>query len=182
MRRHKSSERGAVFVEALIVISVFVVFLLGILYFRDLYLVKIQTQRLSRAGAMAHAMSGCQVDAQTLLQKDLPESRSPKQGASNNPIPPKNTTPGQDDPEATAMLGEVGGGRGGNFLDPIDSVSLSGSAAATTKSGPLAPEFGFKGNVSSTSYVTCGEILTTDQYTGIPGKVVELIYSKRKSK
>src|SRR3954453_769674 len=58
-RRSRRSERGAVFVEAIIVCSVLIVFLMGGLFLHHVYAVKLGSQRDARARAWQQALEGC---------------------------------------------------------------------------------------------------------------------------
>src|SRR5687768_8991176 len=72
MKRNRIATRGAVFVEAIAVVSFFIIAFLGIVYFRDLYLEKLRVQRMARAAAMMYAMGACASDPNAAIAADLP--------------------------------------------------------------------------------------------------------------
>ena len=55
--RIRRDQRGAIFVEAIVVISVFTLCFLGVLYFRQLYVGKLAVQRLARTSIKVEAPS-----------------------------------------------------------------------------------------------------------------------------
>src|SRR5215475_1782024 len=54
-----TARRGAIFVEALIIIASFTLMFMGMVFFRMLYVHSTITSRLARGGAIAYSMSGC---------------------------------------------------------------------------------------------------------------------------
>ncbi len=171
-RRHRP--RGAVFVEALVVISVFILFLLGILFFRELYLKKLSTMRLARAGAMAHAMAACKPDIGAILRDDIPASSKASRRSTTEPL----LTERAKAPESKAdnIFDKMDDGSGGTPLNEVNDVGLSSSASATSKPSPFEAEIGFRGDVTSNSYVSCGDELQTEQYGAIAPFIASQIY------
>lgn len=173
-----SRERGAVFVEALIVISVFILFLLGIIYFRELYVGQMRLQRLARAAAVAHSMGACDSDVRSTLKYDLGKDQTVRASASKDP--PRPTDPEPPPPDTpTSKVNNVFGGvadkRGGTVLNEVDSVELRGNVKTTTKSGYFGKETGFRAAVGSGSYVSCGDELTSKQYEGLAESIPSLL-------
>ncbi|HVJ92872.1 MAG TPA: hypothetical protein VM580_23890 [Labilithrix sp.] len=174
-KRQRRRTRGAVFVEALIVISVFVTFLLGIVYFRELYLTKMTGQRLARAGSLAHAMAACKSDVNATLKADLPKEQTLRQtSAKDGPRPTDPQLPSSSESGGN-MMGKVAERRGGTILNEVGSVAISGSASATSKPGMFQAETGYRGTVVSASYVSCGDELTNEQYSAIAGQIPSLL-------
>lgn len=165
--------RGAAFVEALVVISVFILFLMGTIFFRELYVKKLTTMRVARAGAMAHAMAACKPDIRAVLRDDLSESFTVKQRASADVVPTERAR------AQHSLADKILGGTGdrGTLLNEVNEVSLSSSASATSKPTLFGPELGFRGDVASSSYVSCSDELGFDQYESI----VPFITSKFRS-
>lgn len=172
-RRRRSFARGAVFVEALIVLSVFILFFLGIVYFRELYVGKMTTQRLARAGAVAHAMSACKSDLGGLLRADLPKGFELRGGTAKDGSSPFFSASG--DFGTDNLFSNVADGFGGTALNEMTTVTVSGTAGAKTRSGPLGKKTGFESTVSSSSYVSCGDQLTTDRYSALPQAVISFL-------
>ena len=174
MIRTKNSH-GAVFIEALIVISVFIIFLLGILYFRELYLAKFRSQRLARAGALAHAMGACKTDVNAAIKSELPKSHRPQQGTSGQDALVPKMPADQGESRATRTFEGISQNRGGTVLNRVDMVNISASASATTRPDPLGPEKGFRGTVGSRSYVSCADEVTSDQYSAVASRIPALL-------
>jgi len=57
--RSAAVARGAIFVEAIIIIASMTAMFLGLVFFRVLYVNATITSRLARGGAIAYSMSGC---------------------------------------------------------------------------------------------------------------------------
>lgn len=161
---NRSAQRGAVFVESIVVISFSTLCFLGVLYFREVYLAKLHVQRLARASAMSHAMRACTGDVAAGLEKDLPPKppdQKPEPGKKPFPIDPNGNE------KAEEALAGFERSKSGTPLDTITKVSLTTSASAMTKNDQASPEQGFKSDVSSTSFVTCGDPVTDGQYEEI---------------
>ena len=55
----RARSRGAAMVEAIVVISVFILFFVGMVYFESLYHEQLRALQLARAAAVAYAMDAC---------------------------------------------------------------------------------------------------------------------------
>ncbi len=156
--RIRRGQRGAVFVEAIVVISVFTLCFLGVLYFRQLYVAKLAVQRLARTSAMAHAMSACKADPRAGLEQDLAHAptQSKKQGSGTSI---KVEAPGSD--LANDVINAI---ISSTSLDEVTAVSLFATASATTQRDPLSPKQGFESDVSSESFVSCMDPVSDDQF------------------
>src|SRR5438552_10591858 len=95
-RERRGAENGAVMVEAIVVISVFILLLTGLAYFHNLYLSKLRTSRIGRAATLRHAIVGCQGDIAHELAAAGGSAASPG-GHTSNDVP----------------YGEAGGSKGG---------------------------------------------------------------------
>lgn len=166
----RRARRGAVFVEAIVVVSFFTLCFLGVLYFRELYLAKMRVQRLARASAMAHAMSACTADPKAGLETELPGP--PVRGS--EPGPEFDLSSG--DSLATKALDTLASVVG-TAVNPIHSVTLKTSASATTRPDPASPKQGFESEVGSSSFVTCMDPVSPGQFEEIAPKVVEVFKS-----
>ena len=180
MKNHRSrrAQRGAIFVESIIVISFFTVCFLGVLYFRELYLAKMQVQRLARASAMAHAMSACKADAKAGLENELPRPLTQSKGpGSNMPVGLEvpGSAPGAE--LANKALKAVGDALGLGALDTITVVTLTTTASATTQKDPASPKQGFESDVSSESFVSCMDPVSDKQFDGIVDHVTDVFTS-----
>ena len=169
--RIRRGQHGAILVESIIVISVFTLCFLGVLYFRELYVAKMQVQRLARTSAMAHAMSACRADPRAGLEQDL--SRAPTQSKKHGSGRPfKVEAPGSD--LANQVINAV---VGMTALDEVTAVSLVATASATIQKDPLSPKQGFESDVSSESFVSCMDPVSDEQFGQIIPHVRDILGS-----
>jgi hypothetical protein len=180
--RTRSSQRGAVFVEALIVIASFIMFFMGIVYFRDLYVKEIDVARLARASTIAYSMGAC--DPATLptawVQSDLPKGAQSKGTPSQpNQAPHNGNTAaqgGKEADQAKSILGVLpGAGSDSSMLNPITHLGLSAQAQSSKQA-----KVGFKGVARSTSYVSCGDKIRQGEFDEVFGYVKDF-FSKPKT-
>jgi hypothetical protein len=162
MRR---SRRGAMMVEAVVVISCLTFGLVGIEFFRLFYLKGMTAARLARGGLIAHSMMACEGTTQDWIgQKDLGKftvstpnaENQPSQGPSNTSASPS----GQESGRVGGIMSKIGGttGDGKGLLVPMTNTRLAGTAGVETKRGALSTaKTVFKKDVASRSYVGCGD-------------------------
>jgi hypothetical protein len=172
----KRAQRGAIFVEAVVVISAFSLCLLAACYLRNLYVRELGVARLARAAVIAHSMAGCKGELpRDWLGKDIGnyELHEPNQD--------QQTAHGKDSATASAstpansraggVLQRAGGtsSDGKGMLNPITDTELDGQArvSAETVSGRPAPVF--SGKVRSKSYVSCGDEVRDGDFDRILG-------------
>jgi len=143
-------------VEALVVISVFILFFMGEVYFRSLYENKLHVQRLARAAAVAYAMDACQ-------DNDPLASVRPDFGSNVQTTGTPSTTQGSASINAqpTGNVGS-GGNSVGNAMrksgfagDTIANISLQAKAGATARDG--FKKKGWSTTVTTTSSMSCGD-------------------------
>ncbi len=161
MKKHicRRAKCGAVFVESIVVISMFTLCFLGVVYFRELYLGKMRVQRLARASAMAHAMGACKGDPGAGLEKDMPK------GSIQSLEPGKPfVLDAHGDSNAETALAKFDRSKAGTPFDTITKLTLVTSAAATTQKELRSNREGFVSReVSSASFVTCGDAVSEDR-------------------
>jgi hypothetical protein len=150
-------------VEAICVISVFILFFLGMAYFRSMYQQKLRITRLARAAAVGYALGGCQGDPLALVQSDLGSASNggqsgQSQGTGQGPA-------GQAGSSANPSVGQNTGtpissalGSSGMTGDPIAVINLQGPSSASTQSSPWAGKIGFSATVSTNTYMSCGDV------------------------
>lgn len=173
--RIRRVQRGAIFVESIVVISIFTLCFLGVLYFRALYVAKMQVQRLARTSAMAHAMSACKGDPRTGLEQDLPRAPTQrKQAGSGRSV--ELEAPGSD-PGARLANEVIDAVVSSTALDEVTVVSLVAGASATTQKDPLSPKEGFESEVSSESFVSCMDPVSDEQFGQIIPHVLDIFGS-----
>ena len=168
----RARQRGAIFVESIIVITFFTTCFIGTMFFRELYVKKARVQRVARAAAMSFAMNACQGDPNAGLDKDMPQNQPPP---SNGQGPPDaNTGRGSSsDKNASSALAAMGGAP----FDPTTSVSVHTTAEAVTQKDPASKKQGFTADVGSTSTVGCMDQTSTDQATEVLPKLEQTIKS-----
>jgi hypothetical protein len=157
-------QRGAVLVEAAITITTLTLGLLGLAFFRDVYIDQIQVSRLARASALAHSMRGCDADSKEWLGRDL--------GAfTDASVEPRNQTaaadptlgsyaPAADAPPVAGQLLEQAPGTapsGEGLLNPITTAGVEGEVHASARGSSAAPGMAFQATVLSRSFVSCAD-------------------------
>ncbi len=158
--RRRASRRGAAMVEAIVMISMFIMFFLGMVYFRSMYQQKLKVQRLARAAAVSYALAACNGDPLASIKADLgtatDNNSGQQQGGANlggmtpNPSGVGSNAGSSASPVASAM------GNEGVVGDPIAGINVKAPAAGTS-TGKFGTQIGFKANVSSDAYMSCGE-------------------------
>jgi hypothetical protein len=157
----RAGARGAAMVEAVCVIAVFILFFLGMTYFRTMYQQKLRIARLARAAAVGYALNGCQGSPLALVQQDLGSGSNGSQsgqqsGSAQGPSGAPNSNPsvGQNtgNPVNSAL------GSAGMTGDPIAVITLTTPVSASAQSSPLAPAMGFNTTLSNNSYMSCGDV------------------------
>jgi hypothetical protein len=149
--------RGASMVEAVFMISIFIMFFIGQVYFRSLYENKLHVQRLGRAAAVAFAMNACQGnDPLAPVKPDLGSAQNngttgSTQGNSSGiqAQPTGSVGTGGGDPVGGAMQGS------GFTGDPIAVFNLQAAAAGTAQQG--LSTVGFQSTVHTTASMSCGD-------------------------
>jgi len=175
--KKRSGQRGAMFVEALIVISVFVLFFMAMVYFRDFYRKQIHVGRLARASAIAYSMGACEAkDPTAWVSRDLEagtnhtanrtQAQSPKTCRDTSPECQARQTrqqstqvgSGEDEQDGQSIVSALpGAGNDDSMLNPIGHLGLSTEARSGNRPGK-----GFRGRASSTSYVSCGDKIASE--------------------
>jgi hypothetical protein len=173
----RRAQRGAIFVEAVIVISTLTLCLLGLCYVRDLYVRQLGVSRLARAAVIAHSMAGCKGElARDWLREDvgryeLHEPNQEQQAAhgKDSAAAPAAAPAGS---HAGGLLQRAGGtsSDGKGVLNPITDAELSGQARASDRpllNGGRAELF--SGKVRARSYVSCGDEVKDGDFDRIFG-------------
>jgi hypothetical protein len=176
--RRARRTRGAMLVEALIVIACLTLGLVGVIYFRELYLSKLGVQQLARASVIAHSMVGCKgSEPRQWLGRDarpytIANPGQSRQTAQDPKAPAEPGRTGGEGSRSTGLLGKAGGttSDGKGMLNPITDVRMSGNAAASTGSGGGTK---FQGTLNSQSFVSCAEQVRQDDYGAIVGVIKE---------
>ena len=172
--RTRAAARGAVLVEAIVVLGFFITCFIGVVHFRALYVQKLHVQRLARSAAIAHAMGACASDPRAAIERDIGARRLDGRTVSGIPFDALPAVPalprGENGATALARAREKNGDTG---LDRITVVRLEGEASATTR-GPDGREQGYRSTPSSTSYVVCADEMPDDRYEGMVEQIADL--------
>jgi len=148
-------------VEAVFVISVFILFFLGLVYFRSMYEQKLRVARLARSAAVEYALAGCTGDPMASINADLgtAQNNGSSQQQGNAASSMSGMTPSPSIGNANGSGGGVGQalGNSGMVGDPVAGIKVSAPAAGTTQSSTFGQRFGFRANVGSDSYMSCGD-------------------------
>jgi hypothetical protein len=143
-------------IESIVCISVFILFFLGMVYFRSMYQQKLRMTRLGRAAAVGYALSGCsgsnplaQVSAD--LGNATNAGQPGAQQGTGGGISSGNPSVGSGAPLSGAESSK------GTIGDPIALIKMSGPASGTTQSSAIGPKLGFSATVGTSSYMSCGQ-------------------------
>lgn len=161
----KSAIRGAMFVEAAIVISLLTLGLLGLIFFRDYYVKHLKVSRLARASVIAHSMTGCgnETPGQWIGTRDLEpfEASGPRERREPANAENREGAASSGDSRATSILGDIGGttSDGSGIINPMMTSEVTGESAVTTSSGFLdtSRRRVFENDVRSQAHVSCGD-------------------------
>jgi len=162
-RYRKSRERGAVFVEALVVCAFFVTCFIGLVFFRELYANKLHVSRLARASALNYAMSACRSTPGAGLEGDLPKKPvgGPEQTGSKS-------VNASGDGKSDAILGGLDRSKSGGLFYSVAAIGVEAETRVESRSKTSTePARELRGTVKTTSYVACGDVVTPDQYSEI---------------
>jgi hypothetical protein len=185
--RGRVGVRGAMFVEAVIVISFMVVALTGLMFFKEYYGKQLRAMRLARAAAIVYSMGACKEDAN---DPNKPVAWTDKDKAKlNATTAPKDVDqdPGMSNAmqQSGASYGQQSAQQGGamdsgNMLNKMVMTVFSGEAKIQEQRSPLAggTKDIFKGTVQSKSYVSCGdEVLTGSTFDQMVEKIIGVFKS-----
>lgn len=152
--------RGAVFVEALIVISSLVLFFIGIVYVGHLYAQQLHVLRATRAAGLAFATSGCQDGAKVMAALPPADAKvlAPPQAAgaaeTGGLVPDRSSRALSKQPKATTALNDTmkDTGFGLPRLGAIDGQEDVGTVGHQGLLGAALPK-----TVRSSTGVLCNE-------------------------
>jgi len=184
-RPARSTQRGAVFLEATVVISALTLGLLALVYVRDLYLQQLAVSRLTRAAVIAHSMAGCKSNQpREWLAKDLAQytaqganqDRQSAHGKDND-----STSSGTDSAKARNLVQRSGAtsSDGKGLLNPITDAEFGGQAKASGKEGGGngRSQTVFSGRVRARSFVSCGDEVKDGDFDRVLGVMKDEVSS-----
>jgi len=149
-------------VEAAVVISMLILGLMGLMFFRSFYIKELTASRLARASILAYSMSGCQgqVPLDWIGRKDRIDLAVSAPDADSQPATGENQTKSAttSDSGANSFLGGLGlTGDGRGVLNPITHSNISGKVTLKSTAGLSPTKTIFESEVHARSFVTCGE-------------------------
>ena len=68
---NRARRRGAAMVESIVVIPVFILFFVGMMYFRKLYQNQLYVMRLARTAAVSYGMNGCNGSPTAAIDEEI---------------------------------------------------------------------------------------------------------------
>ena len=176
-------QRGAVFIEAIVVISALTLGLLALVYIRDLYVKQLGVSRLARAAVIAHSMAGCKTNQpRDWLGRDTAGYTASAANRDQQSAAGKNggSTPSTSGGRAGNLIQKAGGSSadGKGMLNPITDTQLAGQASASAKASPLGrSQSAFSGRVRATSFVSCGDEVKDGDFDRIMGVMKDEIWN-----
>lgn len=178
----RSRSRGAVFLEAAVVISALTLGLIALIYVRDLYVKELTASRLARAGVIAHSMAGCKTNQpRDWLGKDLAEYTTQGENQDQQSARSKDdASPSAGSAKASNLLQRSGAtsSDGKGLLNPITDAELGGEAKATEKQGAARRDQSvFAGRVRAKSFVSCGDEVKDGDFDRVLGVMKDEISS-----
>jgi hypothetical protein len=163
--KRRASERGAVFVEAIIVITFFIIAFTGVTFFHQLYVGKLRVTRLSRAATLHYAIIGCQGDIKNELTAVGGTSKTPGGLNGNDVSYGSSTNPSSSDAQS-ALNGQSG------------VSSLGAQIVHISADGDVSAHGGghtYNAKLDSQSWVGCADQTTDKQYEDIIPKAISAI-------
>ena len=181
--------RGAVFLEAAVVISALTLGLLVLSYVRALYVEQMAVSRLARAAVIAHSMAGCKSNQpREWLGRDLAEYTMQGESRDSQPAQGKDnggaaTAPSSAKANNLVQRSGATSSDGKGLLNPITDAELAGLAQATAKEGGRSSRTRtvFAGRVRAKSFVSCGDEVKDgdfDRVLGVMRDEISSLFSK----
>lgn len=155
-RRGRGRTRGAVMVEALVVIPFFVIIFVCTLFMGNLYAAKLRVMRLTKESAWSYAIANCGTPGDPLTSTQGKSSDAPSAadgGADESPDFSEYSEPGTNASEGQENAGEYGGEMG-----KLASQDFGSSVAMMEESVAISSGMGdFSKTVKSRTRVMCNE-------------------------
>jgi hypothetical protein len=169
-----SGARGAIFVEAIIIIATLTLLFMGLVFFRLLYVNAAITSRLARGGTIAFAMSGCgSVSPKDWIGTDAKRyTVLPANSPSNDVVPTQETTQPQKSDKTADMADNLPGMTGGkSVLNPIGEGSVATNVTTSTGASLGRTKTVFKTHLEPRSYATCNDVVRPGSFDEVFGYV-----------
>jgi hypothetical protein len=178
-RARRARARGAVMVEALIVISLLILGFVGLAFFREYYVKSLVASRLARGSILVYSMTGCgndNVPAQWIGRPDLANLTAATPETASQPAADTQQT----DARATAsgkggeVMSRIPGlnGDGSGVMNPMTNSDLTGRIRARTSTGGLSTQRTvFENQVRARSFVSCGDPIRNGEWEDVLGYI-----------
>lgn len=168
--------RGAIFVEALIVIASFVLMLMGLIFFFRLYKTHFALRTLSRSAALAYSMAGCEGnEPRTWLGRDL----SPYTTGSSKQKSPTGQTNGAPGGANQGNAGKLVNGnstlKDGSSINPMVVADVKGRAALEQRARFGTTNSIFSKDLTARATVSCGDVVRPGHYSEVIGQVRDMM-------
>jgi hypothetical protein len=167
--RRLARKRGAILVEALIVISLLILGFMGLVFFRAYYTKTLVATRLARGSILVYSMTGCgdsNRPAQWIGNRDLARLTAAQPNGGSQPAQ-SGKTPASASGKAGDVLSRLPGlsGDGGGIMNEMTVSDLTGRVRVRTSDGTFSPERTvFDQQVRARSFVSCGEPIRDGDY------------------
>ncbi len=159
-RTRRNGARGALLVEALVVIVFFILAFTSLLFFHAMYGKALHTMRLARAATLGYAMVGCKGDKTAGLSRELTAESTLTGGVSTGNVPYKGGAGGgASSPEVQRALGNTSGVQSGVGND----IARFGVSGSVTQAGAAQL---FSSDVTSYSYGACADEVKDETFGG----------------
>jgi hypothetical protein len=172
--RRAVAQRGAVMVEALIVISLLILGFMGVAFFREFYVKTLVASRLARGSALVYSMSGCESNnapAQWIGRPDLANLVAAGPNSTQTPASdPNSGANASSTGKSGQVMSRVPGlsGDGGGIMNPTTTSDVSGRVRARTSDGLLSPKRTiFDAEVRARSFVSCGDPVRNGEFSDV---------------
>lgn len=172
LRQRRARKRGAILVEALIVISFLIMGFMGLIFFRAYYTKTLAATRLARGSILVYSMTGCGDSNHPSVWIGTADLASLSAAA-----PSGGEQPAQSGrPAATAteeggsVMSRVPGlsGDGSGIMNPISTSDLTGHVRIFTSGGLLGRDrTAFENGVRARSFVSCGDPIRDGDFSDV---------------
>lgn len=172
LRRRLGRERGAILVEALIVISFLIMGFMGLIFFRAYYTKTLAATRLARGSILVYSMTGCGDSNHPRVwigTSDLASLNAAAPGGGSEPAQSGRPAATATD-EGGSVMSRIPGlsGDGSGIMNPITVSDLTGHVRVFTSGGLLGRDrTAFENGVRARSFVSCGDPIRDGDFSDV---------------
>lgn len=171
-RRLRARKRGAILVEALIVISFMIMGFMGLIFFRAYYTKTLAATRLARGSILAYSMTGCgdsNHPSTWIGPSDLASLSATAPNGSEQPAQSGRPAATATD-EGGSVMERVPGlsGDGSGIMNPMSTSDLTGHVRVFRSGGLLGRDRTmFENGVRARSFVSCGDPIRDGDFSDV---------------